>query len=449
MFLLSNLLGLPGPQLSVCLLLIYSLIILLTIIWWTDAVVAHTLGWAVALLLFYYGWLFPEIQIAEATGAVTFSGSSIQILISFGLMLGLLVTLYLGVQRQRYGGSPFGIGRLALGEKQTFSIRQFFPGVQSDCPVNSAVKAEIWRERQLRGLHYAITFGALFGLLTIGFFRLVFFRGDFDAGIGAVEIISLSIVFYFGLYAMMQVTTFGVTWRKGVSQVSLFDRTLAMSSARLISIKLIIATIGPLIAGIAMFAVILVLGPVFTSGFDEMRTLVLMAAIDFSSESAYFISTRVVLFLAAFASFTAIYAAFNAWAILKPKEISWVVAGIPVYIFSIVLFAAVTQEPAAREALVASIAAYHSWIFVIGMPLAGVYFVRAVVRDEMLSQNQLIACALLCIGLAVLYLIDLVNTDYLGGDKHLGVRVAIGMLASLPAVAVGLALWTMGRIRHG
>ena len=100
MFLLSNLLGLPGPQLSVCLLLIYSLIILLTIIWWTDAAVAHTLGWAVALLLFYYGWLFPEIQIAEATGAVTFSGSSIQILISFGLMLDLLVTLYLGVQRQ-------------------------------------------------------------------------------------------------------------------------------------------------------------------------------------------------------------------------------------------------------------------------------------------------------------------------------------------------------------
>ncbi|HJO10724.1 MAG TPA: hypothetical protein QGI39_01620, partial [Gammaproteobacteria bacterium] len=105
-------------------------------------------------------------------------------------------------------------------------------------------------------------------MLALIWLRLVFFRGAFDGPLRIAEVYTTAGVLYFGLFMAMQITTFGVSYGNGATRANVFDRTLAMSTAKLVTIKLSVAIISLLVAGLTMVAVIWIIGPLLIYSFD-------------------------------------------------------------------------------------------------------------------------------------------------------------------------------------
>jgi len=279
--------------------------------------------------------------------------------------------------------------------------------------------------------------------------RLVFFRGAFDGPLRIAEVYTTAGVLYFGLFMAMQITTFGVSYGNGATRANVFDRTLAMSTAKLVTIKLSVAIISLLVAGLTMVAVIWIIGPLLIYSFDEISAITLEGISRFGSESTVFIISRVILFLVAFASGSIIYAAFNSWAMLKPRQFSWVFGAIPLYCFLIIVLATLMRDEGERQVFLIAVASGHSWLLVALLPMAAIYLFRAVLEDQVLNWKQLLIVSAVSVVLAALYISSLVSSGYYSSATHAGLVALVSLLGLLPFVAVGLALWTMSRIRHG
>ncbi len=154
MLVISTLFGLPGPQFIICLLLVILVLQLMALVWWTDNHVDSAIGWGIVLTLFWFQLTFPEISIADEDGIVSITSYS-QLWISMSMTTLFLGIAFLGVQRQRHGGTLIAHHKQKLDVRQTFTIRNYFPMPKSACPIVSPVMAQIWNERQLRGLPLA------------------------------------------------------------------------------------------------------------------------------------------------------------------------------------------------------------------------------------------------------------------------------------------------------
>ncbi len=265
---------------------------------------------------------------------------------------------------------------------------------------------------------------------------------------GLGEVVVSAGGFYALLGMAMILQTFGVGLRNGVPYFSVFDRSIPLSTAKLVAIKLSVNFTSLLVAAIAMVFVIWVFGSLFVDNFDQIRAAALDSFADFTSAPALSVTRLLAIGLITFATYATLLASVSIWFMLKPELMSGIASILAVYAFSLAMFLAWITEPSELKALSNAVYNKHLWIFILGVPAALVFLVRELLRDMILNAKQflvLVTTGLLVFVLQINYLSSL---QFYSTESQLEDLLATSLLGVLPFGVICLALWTMNRIRH-
>ena len=445
---LSALFDVTGPQFLFVVLVFESVLTVLALAWWTSSGLARSLGWIVLMLLYWNQTRFLSFGIADGTHIVVLESLS-QLIVPTLITATLLALMYLGVIRQRYGDDLFGIEREDSTSSGRFLLRNLFPLAPASCPTDSAVAAEIWKERQLRGLASADFIAVLAAFTALLIIRLLSVYRAFDGGLPELEEVVVILFLFYLLFVMGAASqTFGVSVRNGTPHFSVFDRTLPLGTAKLVAIKFSITIAGLMLAAMAMASVVWVFGSLFIDGFEQIKVLVVDKLVEFTSVPALALIRLVVLSLVAFTTATILWSAFCVWTLLKPKLMAWAWSILLVYGFLLFMFIAWITEENEFNTLSTAINIKHLWLFMFGLPAVLVYLCRGVVRDRIVNARQLLLLSTMGLLFALLYVSYLIGTEFYATESHIEVLVSTSLLGVLPLAAILFALRTMGSLRH-
>lgn len=425
--------------------------ITLMLTWWTQSSLASILGWLAALILYLNGWLLPEFTRVEDAW-VFFAEDPMEYATSLAFTAALFTLTYVGVMQQRSGESLIEVGSNLFDTTEQGAAREFLPLPISDCPTSSALAAEFWKERQLHGAYSAL-FGGLAGAaITIAIIATI----NFFAGNGPrSETAGLLVLPLYGLICVgLSIQMYGVRYYNGAAIISLHDRTVPLSTARLTLIRTSVSLGSTLLAGIVMGATLGILGPFLISDFNSLLAEFLQIFNNLSGLGFVELALIVFLLLAAFLTAVLLLSTFFTWTMLYNKPFAIAIACVPAYIFlwSIALMGFYGSENAgAYNRTLDTVFANHLWILVLLIPASGVFMLRDLIRDQVLTQTQVLYLLGLGLLIAALNLVWLFDADYYGVLALDILPAQLGYLvvqSLLPALAAVLALWTSYKIRH-
>lgn len=445
MLVMSALFDVTGPQFVITVLLFESILTILALSWWTTSGVANTLGWIAVMLLYWNQSRFLDFSISEDTHVVILESLN-QLIVPTFFTAALLVLMFFGVKQQRHGDNAIGTEREHSINPGSFSWRNIFPFPLSLCPTDSNVTAELWRERQMRGLGSAAVNGILVAFTAMLFMRVLSLYGAFDGE--SEEVMVIPAAFYFLLATMMSIQAFGVNMRNGTPHFSVFDRTIPLSTAKLVAIKLSVNFARLVAAAVAMLIVVWVFGSLFIDGFDQIRMQALDKLAELVSMPSLALARLVVICLTVFATAAILYAALGVWFMLKPQLMSWIVSALTVYGFLLAMFIAWITESSEFDTLSSAVYIKHLWLFMLGLPIVLVFMYREVIRDRILNFKQLLVLSVIGLVLGLLQIIYLVNSEFYSTESQLEVLVSTNLLGALPLAVILIALLTMSRLRH-
>lgn len=424
----------------------------LMLTWWTENGIASIAGWLVALFLYLNGFLLPDFTRVENLWVWVVEDPK-DYIVSLFFTAALFTLSYFGVRQQRRGETFIETGNSMFNSAEQGAIRDVVPLPIADCPTNSPMAAELWKERQLHGTYTAL-FGGLTGTaITIAILAaIVFFAGNGpdpkNAGL-------LALPLYGAMCIGLTITMFGVRYKNGSPIVSLHDRTTPLSTAKLTLIRASVSLSSALLAGVIMYGTLGILGPFLISDFQNIQSefleiFTLFTGIGFSGSAL-----RVSLSLVAFLTALVLLATFFTWTMLHNRLAAIAAAIVPVYIFlwSILLMALYGDgDVDAYDQAVETVFANHLWLLVLSIPVSGVVMLRDILRDQVLTQTQmlyLLIIGLVPAGLNLAWLLDGDHYDVLERDIWIVQLSCLVMLGLLPLLAAVLALWTSNKVRHG
>lgn len=451
LFLLSIAFGIDGPQFFVAFFIIETTLLTICLSWWSTNNFANIVGWITVMVLYWFGILYPGISIINEPAEdimEIFVNSPMEYILPAIVTAIFIFLTFLGVRKQRHGENLLGLENSLrmLGLEQSFQL--FQSGNAFPCPTSSPVKAEIWKERQLRGVATTILLGASMGVLALILLRLIRSYAGNAEEIETTAIYGLALGFYAMLFMIIHFKSFGITHRNGVAWISAFNKTVGLGTGKLVLIKLSASYISSILAGIAMAATIWMTGSLFIDNFADLRVNALE---EFSTYLAL-PATNLILdtgsFLIFFFNTAVLWSIFAAWFTLKPREMGFLTSGALIYIFVWVLIVAKITDGNEFDALNQTVWIKHLWLFIIGMPLATVYFYRAALSDLVLNNYQLLVMGLICMALWGIRTWRQFEHGFYAQDYALEVMITDSLVGFLPLLVVGGALWTMGRIRH-
>lgn len=460
LMILNIMLGTAGPQPVIALLVLEVILITISLSWWTSSLPAHTLGWCTVLILAYPAWLYPEVILSEVTlsegilsdeplsaRAASLSEYVLPVTITAAL---LLITL-LGVRKQRHGENLFGFGSNKGRPISEYAFRKIQFGSLRPCPTDSAVKAEFWKEGQLHSKFLAASLGvtsSLAGLIILRLLEINEMLGNGDTVV-LDDVGPLSFGFYGMVFMTLHINSFGITTRSGVSSVSTFQRTTGLGSAQLFLIQFLHKYVNLLIGGAALIVSTWLIGPLFITNFADIQVSAQTAITDYLSlpETTFvYDAGRFLVFLA---TASIAFSLFIAWFMLKPKAMSWGLMGVFVYVFLLTVSVARYTEPSDLIATNRVIQMKHLWLFIAGLPLITIYLYRSVMRDMTLTMRQLFTVVAACALIWVFRTYLLVDGGLFTRELETELIVSNILVGLLPLLAIGGALFTMNKIRHG
>lgn len=424
----------------------------LMLTWWTNNGIASAAGWLVALVLYLNGLLMPDFVRVEDSWIVS-AENPVDYIVALLVTLAMFVLTYLGVSRQRSGETLLRFGNAIFNSADQGAVREILPLPVAECPTNSAIAAEFWKERQLHGTYSALFFGLAGAAMTLAIFAtIVFFAGNGPDPKHA-ELLA------FPLYALMcvglTITMYGVRYKNGTPIVSLHDRTTPLSTARLTLVRTSVTLSSTLLVAVIMFGSLGILGPLLFSDFQSMQSEFLEIFAPLAGLGFFDLALRLFLSLVAFLTALLLLATFFTWTMLRNRPFTIAITLVPAYIFlwSIALMGFYGSENAAAyNQAIDSVFANHLWIPVLLIPASGALMLRHLLRDEVLTQAQMMCLLAPGTGIAALNLLWLFGADYYDvlelelGAAQLAFLIVLGLLPLLAAV---LALWSCHKIRHG
>jgi len=427
-------------------------IIPLMLTWWTQNGLASIAGWLIALILYMNGLLIPEFTRMENSWVLVTESSSSYIVSLFFTAV-LILIAYFGVKQQRSGELllNFGNGRAMLGDTQ--HLRSWMPLPTPACPTSSAIRAEIWKERQLHGEYNAL-FGGLAGVAAT--FTILSIIQFFVPGANIPKfsnVVVLAMGMYVAVCTSLIVTLFGVRYKNGVANVSVHDKTTPLNTAQLTLIRTSVTLGSTLIAGLVMAVSIWFFGPYFINDFAEMRALILEFLQTLSELGIASVTLRVVLILFAFLTGLLLYATFLTWFMLQSKKMSIGLLLISAYIFLVATgLSALFGNLKDSYVLQASVFQSHLWIVIFFIPTSIIIMSRSLLKNGVISAKGTMLLAVMALLVQVLnltWLFGANNYDVLQLDISAAHLSYLSMQGFLPLLAAIFALWTSDRIRHG
>ena len=198
-----------------------------------------------------------------------------------------------------------------------------------------------------------------------------------------------------------------------------------------------------------------ILGPFLINNFQNLQTEFLESFTVFTGMGFAGLALRLFLSLVAFLTALLLLVTFFTWTMMHNKPFTIGIASVPVYIFlwSLTLMALYENgDPDAYNQAIDTVSANHLWILVLLIPGSLVIMLRDLLRDQVLTQTQLLCIVTLGLVLAGLNLLWLFGGDHYDvlGQEIWAVQLSyLVMQGLLPLLAAVLALWTSNKIRHG
>ena len=425
----------------------------LLLTWWTRNALASFAGWILGFYLFAYGYLLPDFSRTEGSWIITANAAS-DYLTPLLISATLSVLAYFGVQRQRSGETLLEIGHGVEENGARASLRNIIPTPVAECPTHSPLRAEFWKERQLSGETRAIVGGLAGAAITLGILGAM---GYFvPVALDPVRFSNVTLLFvamYLAVCVGLTAYMFGVRYENGTARVSVHDRTVALSTARLTGTRVSVALISTLLAGVVMFAAVWILGPLVIDDFSTMRAT-LIDSLGFITQQGFASGVlRLTLILLGFLTGLTLFSIALTWFMLHSRRSAIGLAGAAAYAFLLTtVLDILVSEADDFIRLLDTALLLHAWILLLAIPIAMVKIFRDLLLDCVITTQQmawLIAAALIPFALNCSWLYSSSHFDALNSDLGITALSYLTLQGAFPMLAAIAALWTSNRLRHG
>lgn len=334
-----------------------------------------------------------------------------------------------GVERQRRGDDTFtlriagGVGRCAT------ALTRLVDALRVSCPTASPVRAQVWVEMK-RGGQNVLAVGIMTALAIPVLFSLWNAYGLGFALLGTL--LSPAVPVLVGVGSML-----GFRRRHGVSDLSAFDATLAVGTARLVGVKLLVTVVcifGAWALIATSFWISLALEP--WGGRARPGLVEFLGAM-----SGGRLVASVTVFVIQFAAVVASAAVVQTFFVLCARRVVLAILGVGLY--SLALALAVAGGWAG-----ATFVETHAWLVAALIPMGTVYVFRQALADRILTPRATGAALVMWAGFTAICLALLGDS----GMRPPGVSQALmALMASstlVPLAAVALAPWSFNLLRH-
>lgn len=437
--------------LPISFVLLQFTIVPLMLTWWTRSGLASLAGWLVAFYLYAYGYMLPDLTRVESSWLIEVESMGSYLVPSL-ITAALMALTYFGVRQQRSGESLFGDGADAPAGSETLILRRLVPLPASPCPVTSPLRAELWKEIQLNGGYRAIAGGLGGAGIILGVLGIISFFVPGESNILLSNVTLLIAAIYLSVCIALTVPVFGVRYRNGVSEVSVFDKTAAIGTARQTAIRISVCLSSVLITGVVLVAAVWLLGPLLITEMPAIRAQYIDALSSIAQLGFASASLRVILLLLAFLTGLLLFAIFLTWFMLQSKRMTAVVTGIGIYTFLLVNGIIAFTSDEEFYLILDQLGRGHLWLIILLIPAGILFTLRELMIDWVLSRSQLyiiLAGGVAIQGLNLIWLFGSANYGALDLDIGTSALSYLIMQGFLPLLAVTLSLWTSARIRHG
>lgn len=446
---LNLLIGTAGPQPAIAILVVYVLLLTLSLGWWTSNKTAHTLGWCVFIIIGYQDWIYPELVLS--TESLTAKAASLAEYLAPSIVVaGFILVTFLGVKKQRHGDNLFGFGSNNEMLISEYGLRKIKFGSVQPCPVDSPIRAEFWKERQVHSKFMAMSLGVSCSLVSLIFIRFIHLYNGQTPVVGLDTVIALTFGIYWLAFMALHINSFGMSTSNGVPRVGVFEKTTGLGSAQLFLIKFLHKYLNLLIAAAALITSTWLFGPLFIDNFAELRSAVLSEIAEYLARPVTTLAFDVVRVLIYVAIVSIGFSLFLAWLMLKPRAVSWGLIAMLSYIFILTLltrqFTAGADE---FDTVSRAIPIKHLWLFIVGVPVLTAYVYRSIMRDMTLTVRQLLGLVSACALIWIFRTFLIVDEGFFASDLEIELLIANVLVGLIPLLAIGGALFTMNKIRHG
>lgn len=427
-------------------------VLALVLTWWTTNGLLALLGYMVAFYLYGYGYLVPDYTRIEDSWLFEVNSNS-DYIVPLLWTSALLILCYFGVRQQRSGETLLNFGQKILSGGNTGTMRNLLPVPVSECPTSSPIKAEYWKERQLHGAYRASLYGLGGSATILAIFSIISIFVPGDHNIVYENVVLLIVAIYWSLCVGVTATAFGVSYKNGIAKVSVHEKTIPMSTARLTFIRFFVSLSSVFVVGAVITVVMWVLGPLMIEGFVEMRVQFL-ESFDFLAELSFFGAVlRIVLSVIAFLTVLSLVSIFLTWFMLYSKKMTIAVTSLAIYTLLLVYGTIFFTDDAGYNAAIDSVGRGHLWVLILLIPASAVFMLRKLLEDDVIDKTQM--SWLVSIGALLLGL----NLIWIFGVEHYGAMqldiIPVTVLSYLtiqgllPLFTAVFALWTSHKIRHG
>jgi hypothetical protein len=406
--------------------------------WWTAHTptrIAGRLGIGaliVVWLLFEGGDGLLEPDRWSETATIPAAGYLRMVLLA---TVALVLTVY-GVSRQRRG-EDLVMELLAArrAESRPREETRFATWLRPGCPTSSPARAQLWYEAHAVGMPILLS-GVAGAVVLVLLIMLSPLAGSSDLARGRLTGLAM-----WALIAPLLIAArraIGLRRKQGRVFLSVFDGVRPMTSARLVAIRLAVAST----ALLAAWGVVLLVGLAALAVAPRGESVLEVLGAAVGAWTVVGVLAGAALFVVHLAGTLAIWAGFNAGLVRRKRSMAFAAAGAAAYVAGLIY-------ASYRGWIGGSMIPMNLWMIVVVTAIGtGIALYRSRSR-RLLSDRVLAVVGLAWVAFAALHLARFPSIEILNpGDAALGVPLAV-FAVILPLAGATWALSSFDRLRHG
>lgn len=439
-------LSMPSPMIHF--MVVEYFLIVLSLSWFTNHGPEALVGSVLLVLCFYFEIIIPDFSVEEETSLFV-PGPWSSVLMPFVIIVASVAAMFIGVSKQRSGENFMVKGGRNQIITESISALNWFRFVRTTCPTDSSRAAMVWRERQSRGLQTAAGIGLTTGVVVVLVLYLLQLREFTDSDYMLEDVTAFAVIALCTLFTGALVSMFGLSFKNGDVKVSVFDRTLPLSTAEIVTIRVVVSFLCVIVAGLVQIVTIGIVGPLVIENFASVRVEFFEGIQSITDRGGVYTTLRTILLLCFIFNCAVLWAVNMSWFAMKTKMMSIVSSGLMVYgILLVVVMVSIEQPGQEYLRMSRDVRDFHAWIFMAVALGAMVYFLSRLIKDEVITPMQAIVICTVGLVLAAIQVVMLSVHGETGGDIRFAVSTLRQFYGLFPLAAVVLALWTQHKLRH-
>ncbi len=439
MIVLRTVFGIPFPLLPAAAPLAAIRLVFTTCLWWTKDTTMQRVGLVSAAVLVFSvmrrlnpvnlpGNDFPPDRWAQM---FAFSLADYG-LIALVMAAAIGVTI-VGVERQRRGDDQFSLLRRGVGVFRFPAIPRWVGfWFQAPCPTSSPMWAQLWMEMKSTGVP-VLSIGVM---LAMGIPVLLLAANAYQWDLPVLfAMLSFLPPVKIGLLSM-----FRIQRKQGSAYMSAFDATRALGTAQLVGLKMAV-TVTCILGAWVVTGTSLWFSLSIVRDFTDFGPMQRNLAGTLAAQSGYWLAALAAVASIQLSAIAAFLASVEVFFVLHAKRL--IIGLLALGLYVLVSVFAVTGDwvgPSFVEA--------HAWIIAVLIPIGAVYVHRHALADRIFTLRQTGAAVLMWLAFATVYLVLLRGAGMFQSNMASAFIALMVSLSLGPLVALALAPWSFGLIRH-